>query len=269
MPVPRPAPAAIEEPAVAEPELDVSNLSLTAQQKFAALERRLRKQLAAEVQVQVSQRVHAWLQDYVIGTLVEKAKKADMLSKVGRPFTNKEFTSILLRALHPDISSPENRHAAFLLVKEKEVLLRPGEKDWVSNGTLPETVEELLAQKAKRDAELNATKEGEKKLMGRWFYRDGTPEAAEAEGRGRCPAGLGAARPHTTRLPRLDPHHQRAPPGPRGGHAADGSDLALGAPIEAPRAAAEVLAQRQRALEARWQARRSQFLASKQGALNI
>ena len=69
--------------------------------------------------------------------------------KNGKPFSNKEFISIL-HALHPDSTSKEYRDAAFALMKEKEVLLRPEEKDRPLSGGLPKTLAELVAMQRPR-----------------------------------------------------------------------------------------------------------------------
>lgn len=122
--------------------IDASTLSKSAQEKFAALERRLRAEIDARVHLEVQQHINESLMPYY----AERLAKADLLTKIGKPFTNAQFIS-LLRAVHPDSSSPEYRHAAFLLLKEKEVLLRPEEKDRPLSGGLPKTLAELLARK--------------------------------------------------------------------------------------------------------------------------
>jgi tryptophan 2,3-dioxygenase len=97
-----------------------------------------------------------------------------LLMKTSKPFTNAEYLS-LLRATHPDSTSPEYRHVAFLLLKEKEALLRPEERkapqypmegDKPLRGqSLPKSLAELLAQRAEfeaRKAEARARKKAAK-----------------------------------------------------------------------------------------------------------
>lgn len=76
----------------------------------------------------------------------EKLAKAELLMKVGKPFTNKEYLGIL-RSLHPDSTSEGHRSAAFNLLKEREVLLRPDDKDRPLSSGLPRTLAELLARR--------------------------------------------------------------------------------------------------------------------------
>ncbi len=126
--------------------IDTSVLGKTAQDRFATLERRLRAQLEAEFSDRVQRGITKHIEEYVMPTYKEKLEKAELLMKIGKPFTNAQFISIL-RALHPDSSNAENRQAAFVLMKAKEVLLRPEEKDRPLSGGLPTSLPELLARK--------------------------------------------------------------------------------------------------------------------------
>jgi hypothetical protein len=128
------------------PDIDTSILSQTAQQKFAALERRLRSYLEATFNDQVTREVHRHIEEYLLPHYKEKLEKAEMLMKIGKPFSNAEFR-IMLRALHPDSTDQSHRRAAFDLLMQKEVVLRPEEKDRPLTSTLPTTIAELLAMK--------------------------------------------------------------------------------------------------------------------------
>jgi hypothetical protein len=65
-------------------------------------------------------------------------------------FTKVQWNT-LLRALHPDSSSPEYRHAAFILLKEYESELRPDESsERAGVEPLPTTIAELLQRKRDR-----------------------------------------------------------------------------------------------------------------------
>jgi hypothetical protein len=63
------------------------------------------------------------------------------------PFTAEEYASVLLRALHPDTSTPENRLEAFKLVNNKKLLLRDEGRIELRGPRLPTSVEEWKAAK--------------------------------------------------------------------------------------------------------------------------
>jgi hypothetical protein len=137
---------AAQRAAPAAPDLDPSMLSKSAQAKLAALEARLRTRVEAEIADRVHLEVVRHINEYLMPYYGERLAKADLLMKIGKPFTNAQYLN-LLRALHSDSSNPDNRQAAFILLKEKEVLLRPEEKDRPLSGGLPKTLAELLARK--------------------------------------------------------------------------------------------------------------------------
>jgi hypothetical protein len=126
--------------------IDSSILSKSAQERFAALESRLRSQLDAEYSDRVQREVRRHSDEYLMPVYKERLERADLLTKVGKPFTNAEFIG-LLRALHPDSTNAENRQEAFGLLKSKEILLRPEEKDKPLSSGLPGSVAELIAMK--------------------------------------------------------------------------------------------------------------------------
>lgn len=156
-PVPKPEP----EP-VAEAPLTPASLSLSAQEKFAALETRLRAQLQADFDRSVTVEVTRHINEYLLPHYKERLERADMLSKIGKPFTHQEFRS-LLRALHPDSSNPEYRLEMFNLVKERQVLLRPEEKTRPFSSNLPKSLAELLARKQAAEAKAKAAAKGKHK----------------------------------------------------------------------------------------------------------
>ena len=129
--------------------IDTSVLNRSAQEKFAALEQRLRARLEAAFHDRVHQEVVRHIEEYLMPHYRERLEKADLLMKIGKPFSHKQFLS-LLGALHPDTTSAERRHDAFILLKAKEILLRPEEKDRVLSSGLPTSVAELLAMKKAR-----------------------------------------------------------------------------------------------------------------------
>ena len=95
---------------------------------------------------QVQQEVTRHIKEYLMPHYKDLLAEAELVMKIGKPFTNKEYLSIL-RALHPDSSSVEYRHDAFLLVKARQVVLRPDERDRPLTSSLPKTLAELLARK--------------------------------------------------------------------------------------------------------------------------
>ena len=126
----------------AEALIDKSILSASAREKYEALEARLNREFASRVQLEVERHINATLMPYY----KDRLEKAEMVLAYKKPFTNAEFLS-LLRALHSDSTNAENRQAAFVLLKEKQMVLRPEEKDRPLSGGLPKTLGELLARK--------------------------------------------------------------------------------------------------------------------------
>ena len=63
-----------------------------------------------------------------------------------KPFTNREFRS-LLAALHPDSTTAERRHDAFVLLRARQIELRSEEKDKPLPNTYAETYADLMAMK--------------------------------------------------------------------------------------------------------------------------
>ena len=109
-------------------------------------DQRHRATMETEIQKRVQAETKRHIEEYLMPVYGERLAKAELVMKLGKPFTNKEYLSIL-RALHPDSSSDEYRNAAFRLMKERQVLLRPEEKDRPLSGGLPTTLAEMLAAK--------------------------------------------------------------------------------------------------------------------------
>ena len=129
--------------------IDTSILSKTAQEKFAALERRLRAQYDNAFHARLQQEVKRHIDETLMPIYKEKLEKAErvMSFQSGKPFTEAEF-KIMLRALHPDSAGhAEFRHAAWCLLKEKEYLLRPEKGNSLSEG-LPTSLAEARRRNA-------------------------------------------------------------------------------------------------------------------------
>jgi hypothetical protein len=126
------------------------DLSVTARQKFEVLERKLR----IGIETEIEQRARAMAAEIIerrLGYIQEKLQQAELIinkskSATRQPFTNAEYR-LLLAAFHPDANT-EHRDKAFLLLKDKEILLRPPEKDWRPSEDVPRTLDELMARKA-------------------------------------------------------------------------------------------------------------------------
>ena len=80
----------------------------------------------------------------------DKLALADRINAGKKPFTIEEYRK-LLAALHPD-SSAERRTEMFTIVRERELLLRPVEKDKPLSGDLPRTVECSPARRGSKGA---------------------------------------------------------------------------------------------------------------------
>ena len=129
---------------------DLSGFSATAKAKVEAAARQYQKQLDASFDVKFQQAIRQHMAEHVMPLYAEKLALADRILKVNqKPFSIEEYRR-LLSALHPDSSSVERRTEMFLIVKQRELLLRPAEKDKPLSGDLPKTVEELLARRKKR-----------------------------------------------------------------------------------------------------------------------
>lgn len=126
--------------------VDAVALSKTSQARLDAHEKRLTAKIAATVDALTRAGIVRHIDEHLMPQYKDLLAEAELLMKIGKPFTNKEYLSIL-RALHPDSSSVEYRHDAFLLVKARQVVLRPDERDRPLTSSLPKTLAELLARK--------------------------------------------------------------------------------------------------------------------------
>jgi hypothetical protein len=102
--------------------------------------------LAAEFSNQVQQEVSRHIDEYLMPHYKEKLERADLLSKVGKPFTHDQWRKIL-RGAFPECINAEWRTEQWNLLKEKEVLMRPEEKDKPFTSGLPTSLADLLARK--------------------------------------------------------------------------------------------------------------------------
>ena len=117
--------------------------------KYEAAVRRRVMQLEAEYDRRRMDQVQKHIEEYLMPVYREKLEKAERVMQVGKkPFTIDEYRQ-LLGALHPD-STVESRTKMFIVVKDREHLLRPPERDKPLSGDLPKTLEELLARRKTR-----------------------------------------------------------------------------------------------------------------------
>lgn len=130
---------------VAPPEpIDLSVLTASQRERFEILERRVRAQLEREHNDRLTAEVTRHIKETLMPIYGGKLATAEKLMKRGRPFTHAEFRDVL-GACHPDCVDPERRLRAFNLLKEKEVVLRPEEKDRPLTSDLP-SKDELQAR---------------------------------------------------------------------------------------------------------------------------
>jgi hypothetical protein len=135
---------------LAKQEPDLASFSATAKEKIEAAVRKIQKRMDAEFDMRVQQGIRAHMAEHVLPMYAEKLALADRIIAIHkRPFSIEEYRK-LLSALHPDSSSIERRTEMFRLVKERELLLRPAEKDKPLSSDLPKTIEELLARRKKK-----------------------------------------------------------------------------------------------------------------------
>jgi hypothetical protein len=134
---------------IAKQEPDLASLSAKGKAQVEAAVRKIQKRMDAEFDMRVQQGIRAHMAEHVLPMYAQKLAMADRIIAVHkRPFSIEEYRK-LLAALHPD-SPPEMRTEMFRIVKERELLLRPAEKDKPLSSDLPKTIEELLARRRKK-----------------------------------------------------------------------------------------------------------------------
>jgi len=131
---------------LARQEVDISDLPATSKAKVEAAVRKIQKRMELEYERRVQLGVQKFVTEFVMPTYAEKLALADRINGGKKPFSIEEYRK-LLGALHPDSSSVERRTEMFLIVKQRELILRPPEKDKPLSGDLPKTIEELLERK--------------------------------------------------------------------------------------------------------------------------
>ena len=105
-----------------EPPIDPSILSASAQEKFAALEIRLRAKLEKEFEERVQAEVSRRINEDIEPSWEARFERANLMA--GRkPLTNKEYRTIMA-ALHPDCLNADQRTIALDIFKNKEESLR-------------------------------------------------------------------------------------------------------------------------------------------------
>ena len=146
--------------ALNELSVTINDLSPTAKQKFEILEKRLRLDMEVEIAKRAREEVEAILakRDEIDAEIIRQANVLIEHSRgrVRLPFTAGEYTGVLLRALHPDTSTPEARIEAFKLINNKKLILRddgPIKMRSSLAAPLPKTPEEWAAAKAAKQEE--------------------------------------------------------------------------------------------------------------------
>jgi hypothetical protein len=144
--------------------VDTSILSMTARQKFEALERRLRASLEQEIERRVRadvERKVKWIFDKQDAKDAETIRQANVLLEKQhvKPFTAAEYIA-LVRALHPDSSTAENRLEAFKMVNGKKLVLRAEGRIELQGRRVPRTPEEWDAARRAKQEERKARSGG-------------------------------------------------------------------------------------------------------------
>jgi len=133
--------------------IDQSLLSKTAQERLAIFERRLRAQMEAEFEQRVREEVERRLaaRDKQDDEVIEQANALVFHHGPGRfkpPFTPQEYYA-LLWALHPDNNDQAKAAAAFVMVRQKKLILcdEGPIKRKSDDAPLPKTVADLMAMR--------------------------------------------------------------------------------------------------------------------------
>ena len=135
---------------LAKQEPDLASLSLSAREKVEAAVRMIQKRMEREFDMRLQHAIRIQMAEHIMPMYAEKLALADRIIAVNKkPFSIEEYRK-LLGALHPDSSSVERRTEMFRIVKERELLLRPAEKDKPLSGNLPKTLDELMARRRKK-----------------------------------------------------------------------------------------------------------------------
>jgi hypothetical protein len=133
--------------------VDISGLSATAQEKINRAMRQLAAQLMAGFERRVDEELQALLAHRDARDIETLQQANELLARqYQKPFTAQEYTSVLMRALHPDTSTTENRLEAFKLCNNRKLLLRAEGRIQLRGTPLPKTLEELMAAKAAAQA---------------------------------------------------------------------------------------------------------------------
>jgi hypothetical protein len=125
---------------------DVAGMPKTWKDRYDAAITRKVAQLEAEYDERRMAQVRKHIDEYILPLYADKLAKAERLMEISKkPFTVDEYRQ-LLAALHPD-STPDRRAKVFTMVKDREHLLRPPERDKPFTSDLPKTLDELLKRR--------------------------------------------------------------------------------------------------------------------------
>lgn len=137
------------EEALLKREPDLGDMPKSWKEKYERALGRAVAKLEAEYNQRRMAEVERHINEYLMPLYREKLEKAERVMAISkRPFTVDEFRQ-LLAALHPD-STPDRRAPVFNMVKEREHLLRPPERDKPFTSSLPQTLEELLKRRKRK-----------------------------------------------------------------------------------------------------------------------
>ena len=142
--------------------LSADDLPKTAQQKLQAALKRELKGMEAEYQRLIDERVEQIIGKELPSKWQAKLDHADEITRSHRGVMTKSELNILLACLHPDSrmsASDEKLAEAFRIIRSVEIPLLPGDATAPSAPDIARTREELMARKARVDAQRKAERE--------------------------------------------------------------------------------------------------------------
>lgn len=157
--------------AKADPEIDSAALSMTAQQKLEAAIRQHKRKLDAEFEERCRVDCMRWLNDVGLPHYHKKLAELERSITSRRGFMDAATYRKILVCLHPDRVSDEHLkkryQEAFQIWSNLEKHVLDEKQSPTEFRTMPRTYQELMAMKAKVQAERRAKREARNKMMPR------------------------------------------------------------------------------------------------------
>ena len=140
----------------AEPTIDRSSLSMTAQQKLDLAIKQATRKLEVEIEQQTRAKVWRWLTDDLLPNYRKKEEHYNIIISHRKGIMKRPEYRSILSCLHPDRIQDEHlkkrfAHAFNLFTKLEKLVLDEKESP-TDLSSLPKTVEELMKRRAEYDA---------------------------------------------------------------------------------------------------------------------